>query len=208
MRMEEHGVHHLAVEDAHGSIVSVIDYSAFVQFPRYGPVVLLREIARARTPEAVARCRERAMPLAGNLMDSSARSRHITDMLTSIADATTTRLVELAVEEFGPPPAPFAFVAMGSQGRGELTLLADQDNGITFAAAKGGDTAQTADYFLRLGTRVSEGLARAGYAFCRGRVMASIASWCRSLPSWRSHFDTWLRRAEPQDIVDLSVFLD
>ncbi len=38
--------------------------------------------------------------------------------------------------------------------------------------------------------------------------MASNPSWCRSLPGWRSLVDTWLRRAEPQDIADLSVLLD
>ena len=60
MRMEEHGVRHLAVEDSSGAIVSVIDNTALIQFPRYGPIVLLREIARAETPEDVARCCGRA----------------------------------------------------------------------------------------------------------------------------------------------------
>ena len=208
MRMEEHGVRHLAVEDASGAIVSVIDHRDLIQFPRYGPVVLQREIARARTPDDVARCRERAVPLAGSLMDSSTRARHITDMLTTIADATTSRLVELAIEELGEPPVAFAFVAMGSQGRGELTLSADQDNGIVFATPDGTDAERAGDYFGRLGARVSDGLAQAGYPYCRGKVMASNPSWCRSLLSWRSLVDTWLRRAEPQDIADLSVLLD
>ena len=208
MRMEEHGVRHLAVEDANGRIVSVIDNNALIQFPSYGPIVLLREIARAETPEDVARCCERAVPLAGSLMDSSARPRHIISMLTSIYDATTERLIELSVEELGPPPAAFAFIAMGSQGRQELTLLTDQDNGIVFAASEDTDPDQVADYFLRLGTRVCDGLHRAGYTFCRGRVMASNPSWCRSVPDWLSTYNAWVRRAEPQDIADLSVFLD
>jgi CBS domain-containing protein len=208
MRMEEHGVRHLAVEDANGGIVSVIDNNALIQFPRYGPIVLLREIARADTPEDVARCCDRAVLLAGSLMDSSARPRHILSMLTSICDAATERLIELSVEELGPPPSAFAFIAMGSQGRQELTLLTDQDNGIVFAVTADSDPDQVADYFLRLGTRVCEGLQRAGYAFCRGQVMASNPSWCRSLPDWLSTYDAWVRRAEPQDIADLSVFLD
>jgi CBS domain-containing protein len=129
-------------------------------------------------------------------------------MLTSVLDAATERLVGLAVDDLGPPPAPFAFVAMGSQGRGEVTLLSDQDNGIVFAAPADADAGPVADYFLRLGSLVSEGLQRAGYPFCRGKVMASDPRWCRSLPGWRSLLETWLRRAEPQDIADLSVLLD
>jgi CBS domain-containing protein len=208
MRMEEHGVRHLAVEDAAGAIVSVIDDTDLIQFQRYGPIVLLREIALAQTPEAVARRRERAIPLAGGLLDSSARSRHVTDMLTSVADATVERLIDLAIQELGAPPAPFAFVAMGSQGRQEMTLLADQDNGIIFAETSGSDAHALGDYFLRLGTRVSDGLQQAGYPYCRGKVMASNPGWCRSLAGWRALVETWLRRAEPQDIADLSVFLD
>jgi PAS domain S-box-containing protein len=208
MRMEEHGVRHLAVEDANGAIVSVIDNKALVQFPRYGPIVLLREIARAGTQDEVARCCGRAIPLAGSLMDSSTRPRHITSMLTSICDAATQRLIELSVEEMGLPPAPFAFIAMGSQGRGEQTLLTDQDNGIIFAATGDPDADGVGDYFLRLGTRVCDGLQRAGYAYCRGKVMANDPRWCHSLPGWLSVFDTWVRRAEPQDIADLSVFVD
>jgi CBS domain-containing protein len=38
--------------------------------------------------------------------------------------------------------------------------------------------------------------------------MASDPRWCRSLPRWRALVDTWFSRAEPQDVADLSVFLD
>jgi CBS domain-containing protein len=38
--------------------------------------------------------------------------------------------------------------------------------------------------------------------------MARDPRWCRSLPAWRSTVDTWLERAAPQDIADLSVLLD
>ena len=47
MRMEEKGVRHLAVEDQNGQIVSVIDSKSLIQFQRYGPIVLSREISRA-----------------------------------------------------------------------------------------------------------------------------------------------------------------
>jgi CBS domain-containing protein len=208
MRMEEHGVRHLAVEDAAGLLVSVIDHKDLIQFPRYGPIVLRREISRATSPDAVARCRARAIPLAGSLMDSSDRPRHITDMLTSVADATTERLLELALEELGPAPADFAFVVMGSQGRGEMTLAGDQDNGILFEVPEGADREAVGDWFLRLGSHVSDGLAHAGYPYCRGKVMASDPRWCRSVADWRSLVDTWFARAEPQDIADLSVLLD
>ena len=208
MRMEEKGVRHLAVEDQDGRIVSVIDNKSLIQFQRYGPIVLAREIARAATPEEVANCTERVPALVKALLSSSARPRHVTNMLASICDSATERLVQQAIEELGPPPAAFAFIAMGSQGRQEQTVLTDQDNGIIFAPTGADDPARVSEYFLQLGARVCKGLDRAGYPFCVGKVMASNPRWCRSLPDWISGFNDWIRSAEPQEIINLSIFFD
>lgn len=208
MRMEEKGVRHLAVEDQNGQIVSVIDSKSLIQFQRYGPIVLSREITRAETPSDVAQCCQRTFPLVKTLMDSSARPRHVTNMLASICDSATERLIQLAVDELGPPPAPFAFIAMGSQGRQEQTLLTDQDNGIIFAPAANVDPQKMTNYFLRLGTQICDGLDRSGYPLCRGQVMASNPRWCRSLPDWLSGFDEWVAKAESQEMIDLSIFFD
>ena len=208
MRMEEHGVHHLAVEDPGGRIVGVVDAGELIGFSRYGPIVLQRQVASAASPDAVARACERAVPLAGGLIDGNARPRPVVSLLTSVLDAATVRLIELATDELGPAPSAFAFFAMGSQGRSEVTLATDQDHAIVYEAVEGQEPAMTADWFLRLGSRVSEGLAAAGYPFCRGRVMAGEPGWCRSLPDWLAVGDGWVRRGEPQDVADLSVFLD
>ena len=106
------------------------------------------------------------------------------------------------------PPAPFAFIAMGSQGRQEQTLVTDQDNGIIFAPPAGVDVNQVNDYFLHLGKLVCDGLDRAGYPRCRGGVMASNPRWCRSLPDWISSFEAWVHKSTPQEIMELSIFFD
>lgn len=206
--LEEKGVSHLAVEDQNGQIVNVIDAKSLIQFQHYGPMVVSREIRRAKSPAEVAQNCERAVPLAKALMDNSTRPRHVTHMLSSVCDAAAERLIQLAVAELGPPPLAFSFIAMGSQGRQELTLLTDQDNGIIYLPDARVDPQQAAEYFLGLGTRVCEGLNRAGYPFCRGQVMASNPRWCRSLPGWLAGFDEWVNKSEPQEIIDLSIFFD
>ncbi len=206
VRMEEQGVRHLAVEDRDGKIVSVIDNKSLIQFQRYGAIVLTREISRAASPAQVAQQAGRTPELAKALLDSSARPRPVTTLLASICDATTERLVQLAIDQLGEPPAPFAFIAMGSQGRQEQTLVTDQDNGILYGPAP--DGSDPGDYFLKLGATVCEGLDRAGYSFCRGGVMASQPRWCRSLSGWVAGFDEWIRKSEPQEVIDLSIFFD
>ena len=208
LRMEEKGVRHLAVEDRNGQIISVIDSKSLIQFQRYGPIVLSREILRAATPADVVSSCERTAPLVKTLMDSSARPRPVTNMLASICDAATARLIQLAIDDLGPPPVPFAFIAMGSQGRQEQTLLTDQDNGIIYAPPAAASLDSIGNYFLQLGARVCSDLDRAGYTLCRGQVMASNPRWCRSLPDWIAGFNEWVQKAEPQEVIDLGIFFD
>ncbi len=208
MRMEERGVRHLAVEDRDGKIVSVIDNKSLIQFQRYGSIVLTREISRSVSPDEVAQYAERTPPLVKTLLDSSARPRHVTNMLAAICDSASERLTQLAIDEIGPPPAPFALIAMGSQGRQEQTLVTDQDNGIIYALPENADPEQVSEYFLRLGKRVCGGLNRAGYPLCRGGVMAGNLRWCRSLPDWIASFEDWVEKSEPQEIMEVSIFFD
>ena len=208
IKMEENGIQHLAVEASDGEIVSVIDNRSLIQFPNYGPIVLNREILRAVTVDEIALKVRRVPSLARTLLESSARPRVVTNMMTTVCDSATQRLVQLAMDELGPSPVAFAFIGMGSQGRQEQTLLTDQDNGIIFAAPPAADLANVSDYFLRLGKFVCDGLEQAGYTPCRGGVMAANERWCRSLPGWISGFEEWVEKAEPQEIINLSIFFD
>ena len=40
------------------------------------------------------------------------------------------KLITFSIDEIGAAPAKFAFIALGSAGRAEQTLISDQDNGI------------------------------------------------------------------------------
>jgi len=208
MQMEEKGVRHLAVEDQNGQINGVIDSKSLIQFQRYGPIVLAREIVQANDASEIVHSTQRITPLVKSLLDSSARPRHVTSMLASTCDAVTERLIELAMDELGPPPAPFVFIAMGSQGRQEQTLLTDQDNGIIYHTIEPTVPEIAANYFLSLGKRVCSGLNQAGYTFCQGKVMANNPRWCRSLSEWTAEFDRWAHMPESQEILDFSIFFD
>ncbi len=208
MLMEEKKVQHLAVEDGSGHIGRVVRSKDLLQFHRYGPEVLPREIARAVTVEQVERCCRRLPALVKALIEAGARPRTVAYMNSAVCDASTSRFIELAVEELGPPPAAFTFIAMGSQGRQEQTLLTDQDNAIIYQQENGAAGAKAQDYFLSLGRRVCRWLNRAGYALCDGNVMAGNPDWCRSLDEWKDNFAEWILKAEPKELLDFSICLD
>jgi CBS domain-containing protein len=208
MRMEENGVRHLAVESQDGDFVNIIDIKSLVQFQRYGPIVLSREISRAETIEEVAQYCQRTPSLVKSLLDSSSRQRNVTNMLSSVCDSASERLLKLGIEELGPPPVPFAFLGMGSHGRKEQTLFTDQDNGIIYTHSENIDPEKVKEYFLHLGNFVCGGLSKAGYANCIGQVMANNPRWCRSLPDWLHYFKEWINQPEPQEIININIFFD
>jgi CBS domain-containing protein len=207
MLMEEKKVQHLVVQDGGGRITSVVRAKDLLQFHRYGPEVLPREISRAATVEQVVLCCRRLPALVKALIEAGARPRTVAYMTTAVCDAATARFIQLAVEELGPPPASFAFIAMGSQGRQEQTLLTDQDNAIIYLPDDAHNEALS-DYFLSMGQRVCLWLSQAGYALCDGQVMASNPEWCRSLPEWKDKFAEWILKAEPKELLDISISLD
>ncbi len=126
----------------------------------------------------------------------------ITAALADVNDILTRRLVELAEARLGPPPCDYAWLALGSHGRGEQVLSSDQDSAL--AHADGVEAAPA--YFLQLAALVVTALARAGLPLCDGGYMAT--NWCRPVHELRTMFAGWVDQPEPEALLRAEVFLD
>ena len=206
--MEERHIHHLVLVDDTGHIGRVIHGRQMLQFRNYGPIVLTREVENAATPEDVAQLCRRVPEFARVLVDCGAKPHAITRMISAVCNSATQRLIALAEQELGPPPAPFVFLTLGSQGRQEMTLASDQDNAILYDASDAGVQAQAEVYFPAMGKYVCGWLDRAGYPLCRGEVMAQNPRWCQPLPVWKDYFRGWISHAEPQQLLEFTIFFD
>ena len=120
--------------------------------------------------------------------------------------AFTQRLLELAEAEFGPPPVPYSFMALGSMARDEQLLVTDQDNALVLDDRF--DPALHDDYFLKLARFVSKGLAACGYAYCKGGIMASNPQWRQPLRVWQGYFREWIDRPNPTTLLNSCIFFD
>ena len=125
--------------------------------------------------------------------------------------AMTRRAAELAEEAMrddglGPPPVPYAVLVLGSAGRGESQLAADQDNAIVYAeGAEGGPEDR---YFEQLATRMNETLDAAGVPFCNGGVMAKNRAWRKSLEDWHATIDKWMTGERASHLLNVDIFFD
>ena len=70
--------------------------------------------------------------LACALVDDGADSVKIGHVIGSSIDALTRRLLALAIDNLGEPPAPWAWLALGSEARLEQALHTDQDHAMAY----------------------------------------------------------------------------
>lgn len=133
-------------------------------------------------------------------------SKVIGTALSAIGRSFARRILELAEEELGPPPVPYAFMVLGSMARDEQTLVTDQDNAMVLSNDY--DPEQHGEYFRTLAKRVSDGLAACGYAYCSGNIMATNDQWRQPQKTWRRYFTEWIDNPTAESLLHCNIFFD
>ncbi|MCK9262158.1 MAG: DUF294 nucleotidyltransferase-like domain-containing protein, partial [Azoarcus sp.] len=70
------------------------------------------------------------------------------------------------------------------------------------------DPARHDEYFKTLAAFVSDGLARCGYTYCTGGVMATNAKWRQPLREWERYFTEWIEKPTPESLLNSGIFFD
>lgn len=117
-------------------------------------------------------------------------------------DQVTIEALAEAEDRLGPPPSPYAWLALGSHARREPSLASDQDNALVLADDDGDSKA----YGDKLATHVVERLHDAGLRRCDGDYMAT--KWSYSLREWEAILRRRFIDPKPEDFLDADVFLD
>lgn len=171
-------------------------------------LALFAEVSGLASPDAlpalVGGWRQRLCALLGEMADGLAAAR----LISAFNDRLTVRIVALTAARHRLPPVAWCWLAFGSEGRGEQTLVTDQDNGLVFNAASEQEAAALRELFLPFAREANEQLATAGFARCSGGIMAGNPDCCLSLDEWRWRFVDWVRRPEPQALLNAAIFFD
>ena len=206
--MRKRGLSHMALMGSKKKITGVVGFREIGGMQENFAGFLIKEIVVAEGVEQLKRIYKRLPVLVKALSDSGGQPRIITRIISSVADAIQRRLIELAIEELGPAPCKFAFISMGSQGRGEQTLTTDQDNAIITVNLQESFSQEAQVYFKVLAKKVNMELDAVGYRFCEGEIMASNPKWNRELNGWKKYFSEWIVNSNPQDVLDAAIFFD
>jgi CBS domain-containing protein len=170
---------------------------------------LIREINQATQLEAVIGKHSQLPRLIHSMLTSGTKIRTVAWLVTAFSDAILQKLLAFALNDLGPPPVPFSFLVLGSEGRKEQTLKTDQDNAIVFQDPQKGQTIEYLQtYFLKLAEKVCTWLDQAGFDFCQGNIMAKNPKWCQPLSVWKQYFSSWVGEASPEHLLHASIFFD
>jgi len=210
--MLKHNVSHLCVtKDGtnDSEITGIITEHDIVVAQANNPGVLLKQSKRAQKSADLKDVREKLTDLIQHSLDKNVPINHITSIVGEINLAITKRAIELSIEKIGtPPPAQFAWMNMGSQGRKEQLLLTDQDNAIVFEDVPEEKYNAVKNYFLELAEKVTKTLNKVGYEYCPAEMMASNPLWCKSVTDWQNQFKGWINTPCEKGILMCTIFFD
>ncbi|MFC1835118.1 DUF294 nucleotidyltransferase-like domain-containing protein [Thermodesulfobacteriota bacterium] len=209
LQMMNQQVHHLAVESGN-EIVGVITVHDIMVQQGTSPISLFREIVAQRKIEGLYALSDRVPHMVRTLLEQGAKANNITRMISVLNDRIVNRVLALLEEEAGPPPYPFCWLFLGSEGRHEQTFKTDQDNALLYETPPD-DWEQTKTaklYFRRFGNKAIEHLEKCGYPLCKGEMMASNAKWRKPYSAWRGYFARWMSAPEPQAVLHATIFFD
>ncbi|EFO81798.1 CBS domain-containing protein [Oscillochloris trichoides DG-6] len=204
MAMLENRQHHMPITE-HGRIVGIVTHMAILRHQSSSPVFLPSQLRRAQTMDDMRRYREKVVATVGSLLDAGARVSDIGRVVAVAHDALLQRLLRDAEATLGPPPVPYAWMVLGSEGRFEQTLRTDQDNALVYA-----DDAppEAESYFAKLADLIVGQLEVCGFPRCPGEIMASNPQWRQPLHVWKDYFSRWITVPEEEALLRIAIFFD
>lgn len=205
LAMLSRNIHHVLVTQE-GVPSGVLTAHDLMMLQGKSPLNIVRHVEEQKTVTALAAAQSRIVGLLPLLLREGAKASNITRVVAEVNDRLTAKVLQFAEEKLGPPPAPYCWVVLGSEGRREQTFKTDQDNALIYSDA--GDAPGAQGYFTKLAAFAQDALSACGYPRCPGNYMASNPVWRQPLRMWRSYFRTWISEPEVQRTEDSLILFD
>jgi CBS domain-containing protein len=206
IEMMRAGVNHLPVVDGRGKVIGVVTSYSLMTLDSLSPFTLRAAIANSRDERGLIEAVSRLPEVFVALLDARVDAPGVSRVLSLQRDAVTVRLLKFAVERYGEPPADYAWLALGSEARDEVTLASDQDNALAFGDSD--DPAATDEYFARVAADVNAGFTRCGFPEDISDVLARNREWRRSQNEWAAVFAECLAAPHRSNLVRAAIMFD
>ena len=216
LQMMKNTIRHLVVTEdgtSRSRFIGIVSEHDVLLTQGNNPAVLVKRMQKARHAEELADVRNRAEELIYSYLEQEVSIEFITGTMTEINDVLIKRAIELSIEKLKQkgkpqPKLTFAWMNLGSEGRGEQLLRTDQDNALIYQDPTPEIAEYAQQYFLTLGTAVTDILEQCGFAHCPGEIMASNPKWNQPLSGWKKTFSRWIRTPDSKSLMHGTIFFD
>ncbi len=205
LAMLRYNLHHLPIL-RHNRPIGVIALSDIVRYESQSSLYMVSGIFRAQNVEELSAMSEEVKSCFQRMVQEDANSHMIGSAMAVIGRSFKQRLCELAEEQFGEPPVPYCFLALGSMARDEQLIVTDQDNALILDDQFRPELHD--EYFVKLSAFVSDGLAQCGYSYCKGEIMATNPTWRKTRSEWERCFADWIDNPDAEALLNCSIFFD
>lgn len=167
---------------------------------------LYQEIVAARSIDALKAISMRMPATTNDAIRSGIGTKEVVQRISRFNNAITLRLIALLESTEGIHlPEGAAYLALGSEGRGEQTLRTDQDSAIVFTDDFAPDKLCGVELFA---ARLVDALEEIGVPRCPGNIMASNPEWRHSLTEWKQLINQWITVPTPEHMLNFGIFQD
>jgi CBS domain-containing protein len=220
LTMLDHDIRHVPVFSRRGEVLGVIVGIDLVAAETRSPFVLRRAIARARNKGELRDVASELNSTVIALHRAELAPSQVSEVISAVADALVGRMIDLAVESQGPPPAEFCWMSLGSHGRREPVPSSDVDSGMAWRDVPDPDpisaeprrhlaSMRTSEYMHGIAAHVADCVRVVGWRLDPHGVTASGAFSASSIEDWERCIKGWL--THPSDnrvLIATSIVLD
>ena len=198
LAMTRHGFRHIVVT-RDGKLAGLVSERDLFALQRLGLRRTAERIRAAQELEQLVEAARDIRQVTRHLLAQGVAAGALTAMISALNDTLTRRVIELACARHGLAGS-WCWLALGSEGRMEQTLVTDQDNALIVEGEKRA--------FLAFADQVNRDLDACGFPLCKGDIMARNPRWCLTPQEWRELFGGWIRSGSPEALMHAAIFFD
>jgi CBS domain-containing protein len=205
-KMAKNNTHRLAVVDDDKKLVGVVNATDLLSQQTRSPLYLTQEMESAESIEELKEINGRILEMVRRAMSAGADTRSLVHLIAHFNDGFTQRIISLMETQEGISlPSKAAYLALGSEGRGEQTLRTDQDSALVYADDISASELDECNLFAN---RLVDALEFVGIPRCPGNTMASNPQWQHSLSEWQRILEQWISVPTGENMVNFGMFQD
>ncbi|MBK0382435.1 CBS domain-containing protein [Pedobacter sp. SD-b] len=199
---------YLLVADGNNGYLGFLSRNRLLSEQAQSPLLFIQSVKLAQSSKELKSKWQKVPNIVSQLLGRGVHAEIVNEVITTIADTISLKVIEEVFSEIGPAPAKFVYIVLGSEGRKEQTLKTDQDNAIIYEDKANEQRELVRGYFLDFSTRISDKLNDIGFDYCTGGFMAKNPQWTHSLSHWKNNYKTWIEDALPESAIKFSTFFD